>query len=644
MNVMHINQWLNDREVKAICWTLIHSLWQGLLVAAIAGLVIAATRKASARVRYQLFCALLVLFMLLIGCTLIYEIGWNQPVAPGQTINDTIITRSSAPYSPVSGRANLLHTTAAFLNNQAAGIFAVWLICFLYKSVKLLGGIFYIRRIRKQRTVPVTGELTDKVMAFARRIGIPRQVAIIQSELIKVPVTLGYFKPLIVLPAGIILQLSAEQVETILWHELAHIRRRDYLVNILQSIVEAIFFFNPAILWLSALIREEREACCDDIVLANVQQKGSYLEALMAFQGQYASVGSLAMALSLRPNQLMNRLRRMVYQENKKLSIMEMGVLLCGLLLFSAFTFIPQARPALKSSVAFIKKTIAHTFPESQPQELPARKYHASVRPHNDTDTAANTNTIVPADNDTAMVFKSIRFNQSNADRANREMNVVDGQNNKYHILIVEGRLTTLQVNGQSIAGADFDHYPRLIEQIDAALDDKKRQVSGQLASRPNSVKKHWIDSVQRTPATPSKKRMEPNGLNPAKKHWIDSVQAIHATAPKKQTNLKWKADTAYVRVNNPPQKHRGNIDITADQARVRGVIRDLVNARIVASAADVESFGLSDTELMVNGHKQPQALQQKLMETYGIKPHYGLYYGQVQTRASGVILNKGDL
>lgn len=614
MNITHLNQWLSDREVKAICWTLIHSLWQGLLIAALAGLVIALTRKASAQMRYQLFCALLVTFLLAIGCTFIYEIGWAAPISPvNQAVSiapDGIIARDAVL---INGKYSFLNALSRFLNGQAAGIFAIWLVCFLYKSIKLLGGIFYIHRIRTQKTVPVVQELKDKVSHFAKRINIRKPVAILQSELVKIPVTLGYLKPLIMLPAGIILQLSAEQIDTILWHELAHIRRRDYLVNILQSIVEAIFFFNPAILWLSALIREEREACYDDIVLANVQQKGSYLEALMAFQGQYTPAGSLAMALSLRPNQLMNRLRRMVYQENKKLSMIEMAVLLCGLLLFSAFTFIPEAKPALKNSVAFIKKTITHTFPESQPQELPKRKY-TRIKIHA-VDTATNNNPVILA-SDTTMVFKSIRFNKSNGDRANQEINVIDGQNNRYHIIIANGQLTSVELNNKAIAEANLGQYQDVVKQINAVMDNKKRIVTTQLTYT----------------------------RNPVKKHWSDSVQLVSAPNPKKLKPFTPQLDPGPAVANPNPKKHIKQIDNSADQARARGVIQELVNAGVVANATEVESFGLSDTELMVNGKKQFDDLQRKLKVTYGIKPKYGLFYGPVHTRATGIILDKSDL
>jgi bla regulator protein BlaR1 len=618
MNIAHLNQWLSNREVKAIYWTLIHSLWEGLLIAALTGLVIASTHKASATVRYRLFCVLLVLFMVLMGCTFIYELGWTAPVAPvNQTLNITAF--GNIPHEPVlvSGMQSLLQVVSAFLNRQAVGIFAIWLVCFLYKSFRLVGGIFYIYRIRTQSTVTTTKEITDKVNTFAHRIGIRKPVAILHSELVKVPATLGYLKPLIILPVGILFQLSTDQVETILWHELAHIRRRDYLVNILQCSVEAVFFFNPAILWLSALIREEREVCCDDIVLANVQQKGSYMEALMAFHGQYASVGGLAMALSLRPNQLMNRLRRMVYQENKKLSLLEMAILFIGMILFCAFTFIPQAKPVLKNSVAFIKKTITYQFAESQPQKL-ANRVNRPVKIKavlSDSVEIAAKPVVIASDS--TIIFKSIRFNQSNGDKSNREMNVIDGQNNHYHILIVNGQTTKMEINNKTVAADGLGNYAGLINQIDAVLAGKWRGEATISGSVPNPTKKSKNSSSQ------------------------NDIPVLY----KKDINTKRHSDTVLAGIKPTLQKKpKAPIDISAEQARARGVIEELIKAKIVSNASEVESFGLSDTELIVNGQTQPNALQQKLKESYGIKPNYGLYYGPVKTGGQGIVLDKKDL
>ena len=95
---------------------------------------------------------------------------------------------------------------------------------------------------------------------------------------------IGFFKPLILVPMGLLTHLPADQLHAILLHELGHIRRQDYLVNLLQRFAETVFFFNPAVLWLFALLRRERECCCDDLVLLHTGNRKSYLDALVGFQ------------------------------------------------------------------------------------------------------------------------------------------------------------------------------------------------------------------------------------------------------------------------------------------------------------------------------------------------------------------------
>src|SRR4029079_1809460 len=104
----------------------------------------------------------------------------------------------------------------------------------------------------------------------AQRLGVKRAVKVLQSVLIQTPVVVGFFRPTILLPLCVATGLPESQLELILAHELAHIRRHDYVVNLLQTLVETLFFYHPAVWWLSRQIRNERENCCDDIVMANV--------------------------------------------------------------------------------------------------------------------------------------------------------------------------------------------------------------------------------------------------------------------------------------------------------------------------------------------------------------------------------------
>jgi len=347
---MHtIAQWISPPLIKATCWMLLHSLWQGLLAAALAGIIIAATRRAGARLRYGLLVSLFAVF--LCGAAATFLITFNQaaagptPAAGGivlsgvETVND----------GPDFGTAFV-----QYFNRHAALVVLAWGIAFIAQLVKLMAEMHAVRRLRYRKTSAPAAEWTLLLSLLGNQLHIRKTVLLLQSELVQVPVTLGFLKPVILVPVGLLAGLPAEQVETILLHELAHIRRSDYLVNLLQSLAETIFFFNPGIRWIAALIREEREACCDDMVLQRTPQKITYLEALVHFEEQRTGAFTSAIAFTGNRHHLRNRIERMISLNNKTLTSMEKiflgaGLIVTGLLMV-AFT---QHNPVVAKTVAF---------------------------------------------------------------------------------------------------------------------------------------------------------------------------------------------------------------------------------------------------------------------------------------------------
>ena len=142
----------------------------------------------------------------------------------------------------------------------------------------------------------------------ARRLRLARAVEVLQSTLVKTPVVVGYFRPAVLLPLCVVTGLPEAQLELILAHELAHIRRHDYLVNLLQTLVETLFFYHPAVWWLSRQIRNERENCCDDVAMATVGSRADYGRALLAIEELRAT--STALSLASHGGSLLARIRR----------------------------------------------------------------------------------------------------------------------------------------------------------------------------------------------------------------------------------------------------------------------------------------------------------------------------------------------
>lgn len=600
MKLTDLNGWLTDQQINAICWTLIHSLWIGLVIAVFAAIIIVCTRTSTGNLRYRLFCSLLILFVLAVTGAWITEMtGIHPAAAPDSSSKITSIEQAPAGnLLALDYQVTPKQRIISFLNQHSVWIFVIWLVCFLLKMSKLLAGIFYVQRIRSYKSIAINTHWNAKLQQFSTRMGIKKKVSIIESTLTKIPVAIGYLKPVIVLPVGLVCQLPAEQVETILWHELAHIYRRDYLVNLLQRTVEAVFFFNPAVLWLSELIREEREACCDEIVLDNVPHKINYLHALAAFHTDGTVTGSLAMGLCLRPHQLMSRLKRMVNKENSRLSMVEFVLLLVGMMIFSAFTLIPQVTPELKNGALYLKKVITESPEKSKPNKL-------SIQKISNKKLAPVKNLVIKAD--TLWKFKSIRFKNSNEDRNNREVNVSDWKNNLYHLIMTDGKLSLVEVNGAAVPAIDYPKYEPMLTQIDQLIDQKLAnfQFKKDRGYQPYQKERELGKEISKASPDPDKEHPE-----------------------SEKTNLKLLP----------------TIDASGDKARVLGVINSLVENQVVPDAASVLWFALTEDQLVVNDRKLSLQLHRHLKEKYGVKTNYGLFYGPSQVHGTGIVFDKGDL
>ena len=178
--------------------------------------------------------------------------------------------------------------------------------------VRLSGGMRQIFSLKKNGATQPDQAMQQLLQVLKNRLGITSHVRFLISVKAGVPMVIGFLKPVILVPAAAVAQLSPAQLETILLHELAHIRRHDYLVNILQAVAETILFFNPFAWMISAVVRREREHCCDDIVMAQTSEPMAYATALATLAGHYHPGSALTIAASGRSNQLLNRIKRIM--------------------------------------------------------------------------------------------------------------------------------------------------------------------------------------------------------------------------------------------------------------------------------------------------------------------------------------------
>ncbi len=296
-----------------ICETIFHSLWQGILLAGAAGLVLLLTKDSTPALRYRLFVLCLVSFAGGMTVTLFQALS-----ALGGTFESVSVTTSdSAAHSffPAIGMASIQHwgtNMFQYLHSYATLIVWLWLIVVGIKSVNMALGLRMVHQM-KRRQVFTTGPYWEARVALLReQFAISQPVRLVQSALAKAPMVVGHLKPMILIPIGLLNNLPAAEVEAILSHELAHIKRKDYLVNLLQSVLDILFFFNPAVLWVNKLIRHERELCCDDLALSVHTGKRDYINALLSCQSYQTYPMPYVLAFAGNKNQLLGRVSRIV--------------------------------------------------------------------------------------------------------------------------------------------------------------------------------------------------------------------------------------------------------------------------------------------------------------------------------------------
>ena len=369
----------------AIYTTLLHSLWMGLILSLVTSLIIVSTRKQSAVLRYNLLAGTLLVFVLSIAFVFYQTLNNGLKIESVTTLPSAEQVSNAIQLNPVGENSylNSAQSIVSFWGNYSNQIVLIWFLIICAKSIQLFIGLQSIRHIKSTNVFSAGTFWEQKVADVARKLNIKKPVLILQSGLAKVPMIFGHFKPVILIPLGLLNGLAEKEVEAIISHELAHLKRNDYLVNLIQSFVEIVFFFNPGVLWISKLIREERENCCDDLALSCLDSKHQYIKALISCQEFTASHPSYAMAITGRKNSLKDRVSRLVFDSNSSLNKVEKTLLCIGLvslvIISTAFT---KVRSYVKENKILTVKEVTMFF-ESTPQDTTmlqsARKKSAAL-------------------------------------------------------------------------------------------------------------------------------------------------------------------------------------------------------------------------------------------------------------------------
>jgi len=355
----------------AIGWTLIYSLWQAGIAAIVLAALLGVVRSSSAR--YALGCAALLAVVAAFGATLVHFVPQHRTGAPARfayrTLGDPIefATPAQTATGPIA------------LQKALPWITPLWLIGVAIFNLRHLANWFATRRMRTRGVCSAPEVWRDRLDRTRARLGLSKPVALLESCLVQVPVVIGQIRPLILLPVGLLAGLPVEQIELILMHELAHIRRYDYGVNMLQTFIEGVMFYNPAVWWVSRVIRTERENCCDDLVVAASQNAHAYAAALAALEETRSARSELAIAAT--GGNLVKRIRRLLRQPEMPgfalLPLVSAGLLIAVTAIVLAARPVPAAAP-VQAPVTSAPITTTPIVPQRLTPPLPVRQTPAT--------------------------------------------------------------------------------------------------------------------------------------------------------------------------------------------------------------------------------------------------------------------------
>ncbi|HEU0107643.1 MAG TPA: M56 family metallopeptidase, partial [Vicinamibacteria bacterium] len=278
---------LDSTAVEVLGWALVHFAWQGVLAAAVFALLNAAANGAGARVRYALAAFTLSAMAVMPPLTVLVTRAPGRGIGPAAASAPAARSFGAVPIT--SARTPAIDDRSALairarIANALPAIVALWCAGVLALSIRYLGGWRLVQRMDKSAQPILGGEVAGRLARLRRRMRVSRPVRLLESTMVDVPTVVGWLRPAILLPAATMAGLTAEQLEAILAHELAHVRRYDYLASLLQSAVETILFYHPAVWWVSHRMRVERELCCDDEAVAACGNPIEYARALAGLE------------------------------------------------------------------------------------------------------------------------------------------------------------------------------------------------------------------------------------------------------------------------------------------------------------------------------------------------------------------------
>lgn len=318
-----MNSWI----IENLGWTLLHSFWQITFVALILFVALRVLREFSANLKYFASILGLSLSLILPIATFVYLSTSSKPIqnssyqASMDSPKDVSPTVKPKPISETSHSSPPISSSIAVTSSSPNIPFlpilvVIWLIGVLFFSIRLAGGVWTVHLYKTRKVSAVENHWQEKFDEFCESLQLRRKIKFLQSQMVEMPVVIGWLKPVVLIPASAFLQISPKELETILIHELIHIKRHDYLINLVQSFAEILFFFHPCVWWISAHIRAEREFAVDEFVAQMFEtERFIYAKALANLEESRTTAPILAMAAD--GGNLMKRIEKILNGSRK---------------------------------------------------------------------------------------------------------------------------------------------------------------------------------------------------------------------------------------------------------------------------------------------------------------------------------------
>jgi beta-lactamase regulating signal transducer with metallopeptidase domain len=327
-----IIDWIGQDVIITLGWTLIHSIWQIGILAIVLAFVINRLNIKEATTRYALNMGAMfaVPVMAIATFFIVYNGIPKQAVVTTTpfTTSDGSIVGSFDNVTSLIADQGVMEMFRNYLTPNEFNLqllVGLWICGIIFFSIRFAGGLIAVRQLRTSAVGDCPAEWKQRVAKMSESMGVSRLVRLAESARVTVPMTAGWIKPIILLPVGMLANMPVAHIEMIVLHELAHIRRHDYLLNLMQSVLEIVFFYHPAIWWMSESVRKEREHCCDDKVVRLKGDPLTYAKALHAAAAAVRTPGSgpiqlvpkTGLAVTGSDGELLERIHRILNREMK---------------------------------------------------------------------------------------------------------------------------------------------------------------------------------------------------------------------------------------------------------------------------------------------------------------------------------------